>query len=95
MANFLVFQQFQELRAVISRMLDIDHLVALCSHVNREETPRTAEYKITQSIYLKHTLELVDVLRDLLSKYSNPLFKGLHEVSLEIATLGNLDVIPF
>lgn len=64
-------------------MLDVDHLVALCSHLNREETARTADYKITQTIHLKHTLELVDALRESLSRYSNPLFKSFHEVSVD------------
>jgi DNA mismatch repair protein MSH4 len=58
-------QAFTNLRALLSRMVDFDALIAACSAVPRIETVRTAESKITQAIYLKHTLELIPTLRQL------------------------------
>lgn len=64
----------------MSRMLDVEQLVTLCVHLNREETVRLIEYKITQIIYLKHTLELVEPLRETLAPCANELFNQYSEV---------------
>ena len=37
---------------------------------------KTAESKITNMIYLKHTLELVQPLQDALAESTNPLFRA-------------------
>ena len=64
----------------MSRMLDVEQLITLCVHLNREETVRIVEYKITQIIHLKHTLELVEPLRDALASRTSELFVQYSEV---------------
>ncbi len=46
--HYRSLQMFERLRAILSRTSDIEQLIALCVHVTREETLRTAEYKIAQ-----------------------------------------------
>lgn len=62
-------------------MLDVDQLVGLCSYISKVETVKTAEYKITQLIYLKHTLELVEPLRTALEPLNSVLFQTYFDVS--------------
>jgi DNA mismatch repair protein MSH4 len=64
----------------MSRMLGVEQLVTLCVHLNREENVRLIEYKITQVIYLKHTLELVAPLRELLEPCTSEPFAQYHQV---------------
>ncbi|VDO93038.1 unnamed protein product [Soboliphyme baturini] len=71
---------FTILRSLISRMLDVDQLVSLCAHLNKEETERAADYKITQVIYLKHTLELVEPLKYALDRYNSEMLISLREL---------------
>lgn len=61
--------------------MDVDHLTSLCVQIPKQETVKTAESKITTVIYLKHTLELVEPLRDALKDTETQLFKAYHEVN--------------
>ena len=65
---------------VLGRFLDIDHITSMCIQVPKTETVKTAESKITNVIYLKHTLELVDPLREALRNCKNPLFTAYYQV---------------
>jgi DNA mismatch repair protein MSH4 len=71
---------FYNLGAVIKRFLDIDHLLSLCVQVPKQENIKTAENKITNMLYLKHTLELVAPLREALANCENPLLKTSYKV---------------
>ena len=71
---------FYSLRSVISRFIDISHLLALCIQIPRTETWKTAEDKITHLIYLKNSLDLVEPLRQALSDCECPLLKAQLEV---------------
>ena len=66
---------------MIGRFLDVDHLTSMCVQIPKQETVKTAESKITTVIYLKHTLELVEPLRDSLKDTETQLFKAYHEVN--------------
>ena len=52
----------------------------MCIQVPKTETVKTAESKITNVIYLKHTLELVDPLREALKDCKNALFTAYYKV---------------
>ena len=67
--------------AVLKRFVDVDHLISLCVQIPKHESVKTAEHKITQLIYLKHTLELVEPLQRVISESENVLLKAYHEVS--------------
>jgi DNA mismatch repair protein MSH4 len=71
---------FYNLQAVISRFLDIDHLLSLCVQVPKQENVKIAENKITNVMYLKHTLELVTPLREALGDCENPLLMASYKV---------------
>lgn len=64
---------FYSLQSVISHFLDIDHLLALCVQVVKQETIKSAESLISNIIYLKHTLELVEPLHNALEPATNQL----------------------
>ena len=66
---------------VLARFLDVDHITSMCIQVPKTETVKTAESKITNVIYLKHTLELVDPLREALKNCENTLFTAYYEVN--------------
>ncbi|XP_068717074.1 mutS protein homolog 4-like [Montipora capricornis] len=70
---------FYGLQSVIERFLDVDHLTSMCVQIPKQETVKTAESKITTVIYLKHTLELVEPLRDALKETEAELFKAYYE----------------
>ncbi|KAJ8047643.1 MutS protein-like 4 [Holothuria leucospilota] len=55
-------EAFFNLQTVLSKFLDVDHLLSLCVQIPKQETVKTAENKITNVIYLKHVLELVEPL---------------------------------
>ncbi|XP_045212131.2 mutS protein homolog 4-like isoform X2 [Mercenaria mercenaria] len=71
---------FYNLEAVIGRFLDIDHLLSLCVQVQKQENVKTAENKITNVMYLKHTLELVTPLKEALGDCENPLLMASYKV---------------
>ena len=60
--------------------MDVDHITSLCIQIPKQETVKTAESKITNLIYLKHTLELIDPLQDSLKDSENELFLAYREV---------------
>lgn len=71
---------FFDVQSIIGRFLDIDHLLAQCVQIPKQETIKTAEMKINTVIYLKHTLELVDPLKMALLRGQTALFKAYHKV---------------
>ncbi|KAJ8319978.1 hypothetical protein KUTeg_001565 [Tegillarca granosa] len=60
---------FYSLQSVIGRFLDIDHLLSIFVQIPKQESIKTAENKITNVIYLKHTLELIEPLREALRDF--------------------------
>ncbi len=74
-------EMFYNLQTVVGRALDVDHLLAQCVQIPKQETVKTAESKITTVIYLKHTLELVNPLKAALVDSQNTLLKAYHKVS--------------
>ena len=66
----------------MARFLDIDHITSMCIQVPKQETVKTSETKITNVIYLKHTLELIDPLSDALKDYENHLFIAYRQVCI-------------
>ena len=48
--------------------------MSLCIQIPKREDVKSAEAKITEIIRLKHTLELVEQLRDIIKDGSNQLF---------------------
>uniref|UniRef100_A0A8B9MZW7 MutS protein homolog 4 n=1 Tax=Accipiter nisus TaxID=211598 RepID=A0A8B9MZW7_9AVES len=54
---------FFGLQAVISKFLDTEQLLSVLVQIPKQDTVKTAESKITNIIYLKHTLELVEPLK--------------------------------
>ena len=73
-------QIFYNLEAVISRFLDIDHILSQCVQVPKQENVKIAENKISNMMYLKHILELVEPLREALGDCENPLLKASCQV---------------
>ncbi|XP_019619725.1 PREDICTED: mutS protein homolog 4-like [Branchiostoma belcheri] len=69
---------FYNLQSVVSRFLDVDHLLSVCVQIPKQESVKTAESKITNVIYLKHTLELVEPLQAALKDCHNQLFKAYY-----------------
>ncbi|XP_020824179.1 mutS protein homolog 4 isoform X2 [Phascolarctos cinereus] len=67
---------FFGLQSVISRFLDTEQLLSVLVQIPKQDTVKAAESKITNLIYLKHTLELVDPLKALLKKCNTPLLKA-------------------
>ena len=71
---------FYNLQTIVGRFLDIDHLLALFVQIPKQDTVKSAENKITNVIYLKHTLELIEPLREALKDFENPLLKTYYKV---------------
>ena len=67
--------------SVLSRFLDVDHLLSLCVQIPKQETIRIAEQKITNVIYLKHALELVEPLKTALESAQNKLLQAYLKVN--------------
>ncbi|XP_028395701.1 mutS protein homolog 4-like [Dendronephthya gigantea] len=76
-------EEFYTLQSVLARFLDVDHITTMCIQVPKTETVKTAESKITNVIYLKHTLELVDPLREALKNFENTLFTAYYQTLSE------------
>ena len=64
----------------MGRFLDIDHLLSLFVQIPKQDTVKTAENNIANVIYLKHTLELIEPLREALKDFENPLLKTYYKV---------------
>ncbi len=73
---------------VLSKCLDIEHLISQCIQISKKEDTKTAEARITEIIHLKHTLELVQPLMDAIADGENPLFTMYAKVSKILPRLG-------
>ncbi|KAM4654927.1 mutS protein homolog 4 isoform 1-T1 [Amazona ochrocephala] len=69
---------FFGLQAVISKFLDTEQLLSVLVQIPKQDTVKTAESKITNLIYLKHTLELVEPLKAALRSCTTPLLKAYY-----------------
>ncbi|XP_072505981.1 mutS protein homolog 4 isoform X3 [Notamacropus eugenii] len=69
---------FFALQTVISRFLDTEQLLSVLVQIPKQDTVKAAESKITNLIYLKHTLELVDPLQAVLRRCNTPLLKAYY-----------------
>ncbi|XP_061221031.1 mutS protein homolog 4 isoform X2 [Neopsephotus bourkii] len=78
---------FFGLQAVISKFLDTEQLLSVLVQIPKQDTVKTAESKITNLIYLKHTLELVEPLKAALRNCTTPLLKAYYN-SLEDTRFG-------
>ncbi|KAM6262322.1 mutS protein homolog 4 isoform 8-T8 [Porphyrio hochstetteri] len=78
---------FFGLEAVISKFLDTEQLLSVLVQIPKQDTVKTAESKITNLIYLKHTLELVEPLKAALRSCNTPLLKAYYN-SLEDTRFG-------
>ncbi|XP_043431236.1 mutS protein homolog 4 [Prionailurus viverrinus] len=67
---------FFGLQSVISRFLDTEQLLSVLVQIPKQDTVNAAESKITNLIYLKHTLELVDPLKIALKNCNTPLLRA-------------------
>ncbi|XP_065192315.1 mutS protein homolog 4-like isoform X2 [Sycon ciliatum] len=70
---------FLNIQGLLSRFLDVDHLISMFVQIPKSESVKTAEMRIAAVIYLKHTLELVEPLRSALEQCANPLFRAYHK----------------
>lgn len=66
---------------VLGRFLDVDHLISCLIQLPKKEGMKVFEKKITDSILLKHTIELVPTLQHALKDSKNTLFKAYSQVS--------------
>ncbi|XP_031824721.1 mutS protein homolog 4 [Sarcophilus harrisii] len=80
---------FFGLQSVISKFLDTEQLLSVLVQIPKQETVKASESKITNLIYLKHTLELVDPLKAVLKKCNTPLLKAYYS-SLEDNRFGKI-----
>ncbi|GIX70034.1 mutS protein homolog 4 [Caerostris darwini] len=71
---------FYDLKSVIGKFVDTEHLLSLCVQIPKEENVRSCEQKIANVICMKHTLELVKPLRNCLSSCSNALFQTYYQI---------------
>uniref|UniRef100_A0A915L816 DNA mismatch repair proteins mutS family domain-containing protein n=1 Tax=Romanomermis culicivorax TaxID=13658 RepID=A0A915L816_ROMCU len=71
---------FSALRSIVSRMLDVDRLITLCSHTPNNETIKIIEFKMQQLLHLKHTLEYVDQLKEKIGLLKSPIFQNCFEM---------------
>uniref|UniRef100_G1TB80 MutS protein homolog 4 n=1 Tax=Oryctolagus cuniculus TaxID=9986 RepID=G1TB80_RABIT len=69
---------FFGLQSVISRFLDTEQLLSVLVQIPKQDTVNAAESKITNLIYLKHTLELVDPLKIALKNCNTPLLRAYY-----------------
>lgn len=80
--NILLLQLINQLRSILVQIQDVDQLITLCVHIGRNENIRIAEYKVTQVINLKQTLQLIDPLLKTISSCHSRLFQGFKNVCL-------------
>uniref|UniRef100_A0A8D1WX34 MutS protein homolog 4 n=1 Tax=Sus scrofa TaxID=9823 RepID=A0A8D1WX34_PIG len=62
----------------IARFLDTEQLLSVLVQIPKQDTVNAAESKITNLIYLKHTLELVDPLKITLKNCNTPLLRAYY-----------------
>ncbi|XP_052072312.1 mutS protein homolog 4-like [Mytilus californianus] len=73
-------EYFYNLQTIVGRFLDIDHLLSLFVQIPKQDSMKTAENNIANVIYLKHTLELIEPLREALKDFENPLLKTYYKL---------------
>ncbi|XP_032073691.1 mutS protein homolog 4 [Thamnophis elegans] len=78
---------FFGLQSIIGRFLDTEQLLSVLVQIPKQDTVNASESKITNLIYLKHTLELVEPLKEALKSYKTPLLKAYYS-SLEDSRFG-------
>ncbi|XP_040534203.1 mutS protein homolog 4 isoform X1 [Gallus gallus] len=69
---------FFGLQAVISKFLDTEQLLSILVQIPKQDTVKTAESKISNIIYLKHTLELVEPLKAALRRCNTSLLRAYY-----------------
>ncbi|XP_026969901.1 mutS protein homolog 4 [Sagmatias obliquidens] len=69
---------FFGLQSVLARFLDTEQLLSVLVQIPKQDTITAAESKITNLIYLKHTLELVDPLKITLKNCNTPLLRAYY-----------------
>ncbi|KAM8930149.1 LOW QUALITY PROTEIN: mutS protein homolog 4 [Pelodytes ibericus] len=75
-------EMFFSLQSVLSRFLDTDHLLSNIVQIPKQDTDKVADAKISYLISLKHTLELIEPLKESLKNCKTPLLKAYYS-SLE------------
>lgn len=66
---------FSNLQLVVSKCVDIGHIIGVCVQIPKQDTVRVAENKLTCVLLLKHMLQLVEPLMENLSYCENKLLK--------------------
>ncbi|XP_035824498.1 mutS protein homolog 4 [Aplysia californica] len=66
---------FFGLQSVLSKFVDIGHIISVCVQIPKQETLRSAESKLNCVIALKHVLQLVEPLKEHLSYCENKMLK--------------------
>ncbi|CAL1543667.1 unnamed protein product, partial [Lymnaea stagnalis] len=66
---------FHNVQSLISKFVDIGHIVSICVQIPKQETVRTAESKLNCVILLKHVLQLIGPFRESLANFENNLMK--------------------
>uniref|UniRef100_A0A672TZ91 MutS protein homolog 4 n=1 Tax=Strigops habroptila TaxID=2489341 RepID=A0A672TZ91_STRHB len=84
---------FFGLQAVISKFLDTEQLLSVLVQIPKQDTVKTAESKITNLIYLKHTLELVEPLKAALRSCTTPLLKAYYNSLEDTRYLSGLETL--
>ncbi|XP_033614120.1 mutS protein homolog 4 isoform X3 [Fukomys damarensis] len=69
---------FFGLQSVISKFLDTEQLLSVLVQIPKQDTVNAAESKITNLIYLKHTLELVAPLKNALKNCNTTLLRAYY-----------------
>ncbi|XP_065646680.1 mutS protein homolog 4 isoform X6 [Hydra vulgaris] len=80
---------FLNLQAIIGKFLDVDHLISSTVQIPKKEGIKVFERKIAEIIFLKHTIELVQILQNALADGQNSLFKAYYQ-SLDDSRFVNL-----
>lgn len=71
---------FYGLKNILTQFVDIELLLTLFVQINKSESAKDSENKILNTLYLKHTLELIKPLRDILGKFKSKLIKAYYDV---------------
>ena len=67
---------FYGLKSILTQFVDIEHLLSLFVQLNKCENAKDSESKILNTLYLKHTLELIQPFREILGKFNSKLLKA-------------------
>lgn len=61
--------------------MDTEQILSLCVKIDKEKNIRNSEQKISNVIYLKHSLDLITPLHTFLGRAKNALFQTYYQVS--------------